>query len=263
VKDDQMSRVRSTARTLRLGVERARFELWARRLDARLRRAGGRLVVEAPFGAHFYALPLVEVYPYGDTPGTLTIRLGRDAHLGRGLILEIWAQTENVLELGDQAAFRAGERLQLRGGAIRLGRDATIRDYGLLDVMRGGQIVLGEHVQFGSQVALHAVALVQCCDHVTVGERTSMFDSDHRHDGSEAPVVDQPVAVSPVKIGANTFIGTNSLVLRGASVGPNCIVAGASVVRAGDYPAGFLYAGAPMRAIRPLADGRAHSDGNT
>jgi acetyltransferase-like isoleucine patch superfamily enzyme len=263
VKDDQVSRVRSTARTLRLGVERARFELWARRLDARLRRAGGRLVVEAPFGAHFYELPLVEVYPYGDTPGTLTIRLGRHAHLGRGLILEIWAQTENVLELGDQAAFRAGERLQLRGGAIRLGRDATIRDYGLLDVMRGGEIALGDHVQFGSQVALHAVALVQCSDHVTVGERTSMFDSDHRHDGSEAPVVDQPVAVSPVKIGANTFIGTNSLVLRGASVGPNCIVAGASVVRAGDYPAGFLYAGAPMRAIRPLADGRAHSDGNT
>ncbi|HEX8157664.1 MAG TPA: acyltransferase [Solirubrobacteraceae bacterium] len=258
-----MSRIRANARTLRLGAERARFDLWARRLDARLRRAGGRLVVEAPFGAHFYELPLVEVHPYGGQAGTLTIRLGRHAHLGRGLILEIWAQSENVLELGDQAAFRAGERLQLRGGAIRLGRDATIRDYGLLDVMRGGEIVLGEHVQFGSQVALHAVARVQCGDHVTVGERTSMFDSDHRHDGSAVPVVDQPVAVSPVTIGANTFIGTNSLVLRGASIGPNCIVAGASVVRAGEYPAGFLYAGAPLRAIRPLGDADAQSDGNT
>jgi acetyltransferase-like isoleucine patch superfamily enzyme len=255
--------VRSLARTLRLGTERARLQLWARRLDARLRRAGGRLVFEAPHGAHFYELPRVEVYPYGDAPGTLTIRLGRHTHLGRGLILEIWAQTENVLELGDQAAFRAGERLQLRGGTVRLGRDVTIRDYGLLDVMRGGEILLGDHVQFGSQVALHAARLVRCGDHVAVGERTSMFDSDHRHDGSQAPVVDQPVAVTPVTIGANTFIGTNSLVLRGASVGPNCIVAGASVVRAGEYPAGFLYAGAPMRAIRPLTGAAARADGST
>jgi acetyltransferase-like isoleucine patch superfamily enzyme len=258
-----VSRVRSTARTLRLGAERARFELWARRLDARLRRAGGRLVVDAPHGAHFYELPRVEIYPYGSATGTLTIRLGRHAHLGRGLILEIWARTENLLELGDQAAFRAGERLQLRGGAIRLGRDATIRDYGLLDVMRGGEIVLGDNVQFGSQVALHAVRLVQCGDHVTVGERTSMFDSDHRHDGSATPVVDQPVAVTSVTIGANTFIGTNSLVLRGVSIGRNCIVAGASVVRAGEYPAGFLYAGAPMRAIRALTDASPGSDGST
>lgn len=258
-----MGRLRSTARTLRLGAERATFELWARRLDARLRRAGGRLVLEAPHGAHFYELPHVEVHPYGDSAGTLTIRLGRHAHLGRGLILEVWARTENLLELGDQAAFRAGERLQLRGGAIRLGRDATIRDYGLLDVMRGGEIVLGDHVQFGSQVALHAVRLVQCADHVTVGERTSMFDSDHRHDGSAVPVVDQPVAVTPVRIGANTFIGTNSLVLRGAWIGCNCIVAGASVVRAGEYPAGFLYAGAPMRAIRALSGASARPDGTT
>src|ERR687893_1177516 len=100
-----MGRLRSTARRLRLGAERARFELWARRLNARLRRAGGRLVLEAPHGAHFYELPHVEVHPYGGSTGTLTIRLGHHAHLGRGLILEVWAQTENLLERGDQAAF--------------------------------------------------------------------------------------------------------------------------------------------------------------
>lgn len=244
--------VRAVARSARLTAERTRLELWARRLDARLRRAGGRLRLEAPHGAHFYALPVVEVHPYGPGAGTLTIRLGRHAHLGRGLILEIWAGADSLFELGDDAALRAGERLQLRGGAIRIGRGTTIRDYGLLDVMRGGEIAIGDYVQMGSQVALHAVDRVQLDAHVTIGERTSIFDSDHRHDGSEAPVVDQPVAVAPVTIGANSFVGANSLVLRGATLAANCSVAGGAVVRAGEYPGGHLYAGSPARAVRRL-----------
>jgi acetyltransferase-like isoleucine patch superfamily enzyme len=247
-------RVRSTARAVRLGAERAHFELWARRLDARLRRAGGRLRLDAPHGAHFYELPSVEIHPYGSDRGTLTLRLGRDVMLGRGLILEVWAAAENTVVLGDRATFRAGVRVQMRGGAVRLGDDARIRDYSLLEAS-GGEIVLGRSVQFGAQVALHATERVALGDHVTVGERTSMFDSDHRHDGSDAPVVDQPVAVSPIAIAANTFIGANSLVLRGARVGPNCMFAAASVVRGGEYPGGFLYAGSPPRAVRPLRRG--------
>lgn len=236
---------------MRLGVERARFELWARRLDAALRRAGGRLELDAPHGAHFYELPSLEIHPYGDGAGVLRLRLGRDAMLGRGLILEVWAAAANAVELGDRATFRAGVRVQMRGGAVRLGDDARVRDHSLLEAS-GGEIVLGRSVQFGAGVCLHATERVALGDHVTVGERTSMFDSDHRHDGSDTPVVDQPVAIAPIEIGANTFIGANSLVLRGASVGPNCMFAAASVVRGGDYPGGFLYAGTPLQAVRPL-----------
>ena len=243
--------LRSAARTARLTAEHARFAVWAKRLDAALRRAGGRLVLDAPHGAHFYELPSLEIHPYGGDAGTLTLRIGEDAMLGRGLILEVWAGAENTVEIGDRATFRAGVRVQMRGGAVRLGDDTRIRDYSLLEAS-GGEIVLGDSVQFGAQVCLHATERITLGDHVTVGERTSFFDSDHRHNGSDEPVVDQPVKVTPITIGANTFIGANSLVLRGATTGPNCMFAGASVVRGGDYEGGFLYAGSPPQAVRPL-----------
>ena len=60
-------------------------------------------------------------------------------------------------------------------------------------------------------------------------------------------------AIEPIAVGANAFIGANSLVLRGASIGANASIAGASVVRRGEYPGGFLYAGSPLQAVRPLA----------
>jgi acetyltransferase-like isoleucine patch superfamily enzyme len=245
-------RVRSTARAARLGVERARFVLWARRLDAALRRAGGRLVLEVPHGVHFYELPAIEVHPYGDSPGTLTLRFGRHVRLGRGLILDVWAQTDNLLALGDAATFRAGTRVQLHGGTISIGSHTTIRDYCFLDASQGGAIRIGGDVEIGQQVAFHAVELVQLDDKVAAGERVSIFDSDHRHDGSDVKSPDQPIAVTPVVIGSNTFVGANTLVLRGARLGPNGMVAAGSLVRAGEYPGGFLYAGSPLRAVRPL-----------
>jgi len=244
--------IRSAARSLRLGVERARFELWAKRLDARLRRAGGRLQLDAPHGAHFYELPRVEVLPYGgDGAGTFTLRLGRHVHLGRGLILEIWAAAQTAVELGDGVIFQAGSRTRVWGGTIAIGGRTRIRDYCFLDAV--GELTLGHGVQVGAQVALHAAKRIEIGDMVTIGERTSCFDSDHRHDGSDQAIIDQPRAVEPIRIGTNAFIGANSLVLRGARVGARASIAGASVVRGGEYPGGFLYAGSPLKAVRAHA----------
>ena len=245
-------RVRAAARAARLRADRARFQLWARRLDAALRRAGGRLVLDAPHGAHFYELPAIEIHPYGGKAGTLTLRFGRHVRLGRGLILDVWAADENVFELGDGATFRAGTRVQLHGGTVSVGAHSTIRDYCFLDASKGGRILIGADVEIGQQVAFHAVELVQLSDKVAAGERVSIFDSDHRHDGSDVKAPDQAIAVTPVVVGTNTFLGANALVLRGVTLGPNAMVAAGALVRAGDYPGGFLYAGSPLRAVRPL-----------
>jgi maltose O-acetyltransferase len=244
--------VRSTARALRLAAERARFELWARRLDAALRRAGGRLVLDAPHGAHFYELPEIEIHPHGPGAGTTTLRFGEHVQLGRGLILDLWAAADNLLELGDGARLKAGTRVHLRGGAVRLGDHVTIRDYCYIDASHGGEIVLGDRAQFGSQVAVHAIELVELGMNCVAAERVSIFDSDHRHDGGDVASYDQDLAISPVVIAENTLLGAGALVLRGVRIGANGMVAGGAVMRHGDYPGGFLYAGIPARSVRPL-----------
>jgi acetyltransferase-like isoleucine patch superfamily enzyme len=237
---------------VRLAAERARFGLWARRLDAALRRAGGRLELDAPHGAHFYELPRIEIHPQGGGAGTTTLRFGEHVRLGRGLILDLWARADNVIELGDGASFRAGTRVHLRGGAVRLGARSAIRDYCYLDASHGGEIMLGASVQLGSWVALHAVELVQLGTNCAAGERVSILDSDHRHDDSAVASFDQPLAISPVTVGANTFVGANAFLRPGVHIGGNAMVAAATLMRPGEYPGGFLYAGSPARSIRPL-----------
>ena len=170
--------------------------------------------------------------------------------LGRGLILELWGGADNVLELADRATFKAGTRVHLRGGALRLGADTTIRDACYFDASQGGEIVLGSRVQFGSWVALHAVELVQLGDNCAAGERVSIFDSDHRHDGSDVASYDQPLAISPVDHRREHVPRANAFLLRGVRIGASAMVAAAALMRPGEYPGGHLYAGAPARAIR-------------
>ena len=55
----------------------------------------------------------------------------------------------------------------------------------------------------------------------------------------------------PVVIGQGTFVGVGSIICSGVSIGDGCYVGAGSVVME-DMPAGYLIAGNPARAIRPL-----------
>jgi acetyltransferase-like isoleucine patch superfamily enzyme len=233
-------------------LRRARFALWALGLRARLRAHGVRLDLDAPHGARFHALPHVEVDPaVHGRGGSLAVRLGRDVQLGRDLVLDVRAGVHSTLALGDGATFQAGCRLGLYGGGIDVGAFSFVRDGTQLKAS-GGDIVLGARVQLGREVNLDAVARIELGEHAGLAERTSVVDSDHGHDGSDAFFMDQPLKVAPVSIGANVFVAANCVVLRGSTIGPNAVVGAGSLVKDADLPGGHLYAGVPARAIRAL-----------
>ena len=52
-----------------------------------------------------------------------------------------------------------------------------------------------------------------------------------------------------MRIGPDCWIGTKSVVLRGAWVGRGCVVAAHAVVRAGEYPSHSVLAGVPARVV--------------
>lgn len=242
--------MRGAARSARLTAERARFWAWARRLDWALRRAGGRLELDAPHGARFHELPEIEIEPGGEG-GLLALRLGRHVKLGRLLTLQVWAGQRTEVDLGDRSTFQTGCRLVLRGGHLRVGSDVFVRDLTQLKVT-GGELTLGDHVQLGRDCNLDCGRSIVLGARAGLAERASVVDSDHGHDGTDAFFMDQPLRSAPIAIGANTFVAANAVVLRGASVGPNAVVGAGAVVRAGELEGGWLHAGVPARPLRAL-----------
>lgn len=242
--------MREWIRGARRALRRARFRLWALRLSARLRRNGCRLILECPHGGEFDSAPVVEVPLEGEGRGSLTLRLGRGASLGRGLLLEVSSGGASTLELGESTWLGAGCRVQLQGGTLRIGRETQVHDGCLLKAR--GEISIGDRVRVSRAVIVQAEERIEVGDLAGLGERTSLIDSDHDHDGGDTSFWERGVRSQPVAVGRNAWVGANSVLLRGARVGRNSVVGAGSVVTGGEHPPGWLIAGAPARAIRAL-----------
>src|SRR3712207_9214092 len=65
----------------------------------------------------------------------------------------------------------------------------------------------------------------------------------------------------PVRVGRGSWLGHGAVILPGATIGRQCVVAAGSVVR-GDVPDHSVVAGVPAKVIRTLTDGtQAHVAG--
>lgn len=120
----------------------------------------------------------------------------------------------------------------LRPGAeLRIGNDVG---------MSGGSVCVGASVWIG--------------DGSLLGANVCIADTDfHSLAAANRRYVSNPsqIAVAPVRIGNNVFLGTGSIVLKGVSIGDNSVIGAGSVV-VSNVPANVIAAGNPCRVIRPL-----------
>lgn len=229
-------------------VARVRFALWVALLRLQLRRHGAKLEVEG--GARFRGAPSVTVLDLGEGAARTTLRFAEGVSLGRGMELVLWAGGTNRLEVGAGGYFQNGVRVELRGGRIAIGAHAHVRDGAVLKSQ--GELLIGREVTVSFGDVLACTERIEIGDLCGLGERVTITDSDHTHDGSDHHYLEQPLKIAPVRLGTNVLVSANAVVLRGADVGANAVVAAGAVVGRGEHPGAHLLAGTPARPVRPL-----------
>jgi acetyltransferase-like isoleucine patch superfamily enzyme len=240
--------MRTVLRPLRNAWLDLRTLRWLIRLRFELRRNGGRLKVEGWRGVRMAERPRIRVTPQGKGNGVTTIRLAPDVLIGYGLILEIFGRDESLLEVGRGARIYEGVRLELRGGTIRLGERSMVHDHCVLKADGDLQLGTGARVSYGT--CLHCAERIEIGSYSGTGEYVGIIDSDHTFDGSDIPYTQKPITSDPILIDSNVMVGRGSVVLKGARLGKNSVVAASSVVVGGEYPAKSLLAGTPAKRLR-------------
>jgi acetyltransferase-like isoleucine patch superfamily enzyme len=248
--------VRRGLRAAAAARREARFRAWSARLDFELRRRGARLVLDADEAPAFETAPSITWIahalsaPRRGGPPVLTLRLGRNVDLGRGLTLELRPDGTNLLELGDDVHLQDSVRLVLADGRISVGDRGRLRAGVILK--SSGDLLLGEQVLLSYRDVVHCVERIELHDLVSVAEHVTIIDSNHTLDGSDTYIFEQPVAASPVTLERNVLIGAGAVLLPGAHLGPNVQVGALALVTRGDHPGGWLVAGSPAVPVRPL-----------
>ena len=114
-------------------------------------------------------------------------------------------------------------------------------------------VIIGDRCLIGRGSAIVGHCRIDIGDDVFTGMNVYITDQNHGYEDIAAPIGIQDPEDDPVVIGSGSWIGSGAVVLPGARLGENCVVAANSVVR-GEFPSYSVVAGVPAKVVR-LHDG--------
>lgn len=139
------------------------------------------------------------------------------------------------VRLGKDASIHPSLKLSVgRGGALVLADRVAVASQAMLLVERGAELILGEHVSLSRGVQ------IVCHDRIEIGAETMLANNvllfDHDHDFRvPGGLAERKYKKAPIVIGKNVWIGANTVILRGTTIGDDCVIGAGSVVK-GDVP---------------------------
>lgn len=118
---------------------------------------------------------------------------------------------------------------------LHVGRKLKMHNGAKIRVRKGGKLEIGKNFGMSNNCVVTAYDHIKIGDDVMLGPNVLIYDQDHDYH-AEGGVAAMEFKTSPIVIGNNVWIGANTLILRGTTIGDNCVVGGGAVVR-GTFPA--------------------------
>ena len=198
----------------RIGVARRDLMWRAVHWGWRKFQRAGMVTAETPAGAAFreFGTGSIMAFPPGSVFGEEWITIGRDTLIGAQVTISAGIMPGH--DLGPDAVLRIGDRCVIG---------------------RGSHIVAHQSVEIG--------------DDVWTGPYVYITDQNHGYADPETPIGRQLPVNRPVSIGSGSWLGAGAIVLPGACIGRNVVIAAGSVVR-GQVPDRCVVAGVPAKIVR-------------
>lgn len=187
----------------------------------------------------------------------------------RGFCLKIWLKRSGgLIFLGRHTKIRYCHRISL-GKTISIGDNVEINALSKKGIVMGNNISihrntiiectgvireLGEGLVVGNNVGFAENCFIQVRGNVTIGSNVmfgpgvSVFSENHGFLNLDIPMIDQPSSRKDVVIEDDVWLGANSIILYGVTIGKGSIIAAGAVVSK-DVPPFSVAAGVPARII--------------
>lgn len=111
------------------------------------------------------------------------------------------------------------------------------------------QLYIGNHVNIGQNLHLTCAEKIVIEDNVVCSARVTITDINHETENCEIAVLKQGLMTKPVLIKEGAFIGINSVIMPGVTIGKHAVIGANSVVTK-DVPDYVTVVGAPARIIK-------------
>ena len=109
-------------------------------------------------------------------------------------------------------------------GHLEIGNGVIAERGAFLAARKNASLHLGSKVYINRNTCVVAKESIIIGNHVDIGPNVCIYDHDHSNKSPTGFVT------APIIIGNHVWIGANSVILKGVTIGDNCIIAAGSVV---------------------------------
>lgn len=106
-------------------------------------------------------------------------------------------------------------------------------------VRKQGNLTIGNNLGMSNGCVITCYEKISIGSNVMFGPNVLIYDQDHDYKTTEG-IKALKYKTAPIKIGDNVWIGANSIILRGSTIGNNCVIAAGSIVK-GEIPENSLF----------------------
>lgn len=136
-------------------------------------------------------------------------------------------------------------------GFLEIGKNAEINVAGDFSIYNGGHVVIMDNAKLNlGSGYINRNTKIRCFNEITIGQQVAISENVSIWDSDAHQILrDDYKPTAPIKIGNHVWIGTNSVILKGVTLGDGCIVAAGSIVNK-SFPAKCLIGGIPAKIIK-------------
>jgi len=135
--------------------------------------------------------------------------------------------TDKII-IGKNSRISSFAKIKVNNGLIKIGENCTVNSFCFIYADKGG---------------------LEIGDNVLISPGVGIFGSNYEYNDETKPLIEQDIISKGIKIEDDVWIGSNSTILDGVTVGKGSVVGAGSVVTK-DIPPFSLAFGVPAKVIK-------------
>ena len=154
-----------------------------------------------------------------------------------------------TIQIGKGTIIEKGAIISTRyGGTITIGENCHISRYGHI-LSCGGNIIIGNNSTVNPFAMVYGQGGLKIGNGVRIATQSTILPSNHIFDRKDIMIYEQGLSKKGIVIEDDVWVGANSVILPGVTLGKHCVVAAGSIVTH-SVPPYSICAGCPAKVIK-------------